>query len=141
MPWGPWVDAARFAVSLEKAGFSPSIVSDVADVPPTTPLVENYSPAGGCARNPLLPRLLSLVTLWVIPQVDCSGFGHQFDLRRSTESPAQRIDTHFEVPVVIGWLVGPLLLLPDFSDVSPEQFYEHERRLLRAAMLNALQLQ
>jgi hypothetical protein len=103
-----------------------------------TPLVENYSLADDCSRGAWSP-LLSALSLWIVPQFDCTGFGYRFDLRRSTDSPAQHIDTHFEVPVVIGWLVGPLLLLPSFSDVPPEQFHEHEHRMLRAATLDVLQ--
>jgi hypothetical protein len=133
-----WSQAAHFAAELEDAGFSPCIVSKLEDVPPGAPVVENYvHPSPSCGST--LTVALSGLTLGVFPAVSCLQFGHRFDLRAAADAEPQPIDTRYEVPVVYGWLVAPLLALPDYDAALPDDMRtERERAALRAAIVEAL---
>ena len=115
-----WAWASEFAASLEEGGFVPAVVSSVADVPEGFPILEHVQLGGDCFSEPML----LVLSLGVIPDIGCVGFGHRFDLRRSLGEPVQRIDTHFNVRAAYGWLVAPLGPASAMGRQAPA---EHER--------------
>lgn len=136
---GATPEGSPLLASLRSAGFSPTFVSDIETVPGGSPVIENHLPNTGCANSPGMG--FYLLSFGILPGFGCEEFGHRFDLRPSKELPAQRIDTHVKSFAAIGWLVGPLNLLPQFSaDLDRERIEAHERRALRAAVLDALGL-
>jgi hypothetical protein len=133
-----WHKAASFANDLERAGFSLCIVPDIAQVPPDTPVLENYESNTDLCGNPLL-MLVGALSLGAIPTFSCDSFGHTFDLRRTRELPATHVDTRFTLPYVYWWFAPPLILLPQFSAPPPTGAgLDRERRALRAAVVDAL---
>jgi len=153
-----WQEAAIRAQTLEALGFRACILSDLTAAPPDTPVLQNFAPnwtscwsanaekPGGAQRSTLgmtayvVWGLSNVFSLGVIPHLACANYGFSADLRRTPEAPPIPIDTRFSVPYV-NWLLASVLLpLPQFSaSPPPSASADHANRMLRAAILDALE--
>lgn len=101
-----WRVYAGLAADLEKAGFNPSIVSDLAAVPEMAPLIEGIHPRSACFSEPMF----TVLTAGLIPHISCVQYGHKFNIRRKGAVAGTEVDTRFKVRVMVGWLTWPAAL-------------------------------
>jgi len=133
--------AVRLADSLDQAGFHVAVTAYPEDVPRAAPRIENVAGHGLPLPGACSPRgarvFLYLLSFTVLPVTSCETFGDEFDFRSSAESPAQHVDTRYNVTAVHGFAA----LSSDYaSAVPPEIGSDGERSRLRTAVLNALEI-
>ena len=143
-----WKRAGELGASLDVAGFVPIVVAGVDQVPAGSPWIENARVGSDVEWEqectPMASRVLSGVTLFLIPVVSCTRFGAAFDLHRSRDAPAEAIDRHFDVRTVTGWFyVLALGLLPGWevarlSTIRDDPGSGYSTRALRTSLLDAL---
>lgn len=133
-----WQPAASLAEDLQKAGFDPSIVSNLSDVADDEYVIDEIQPGGECFSEPLL----FVLTLGIIPHMGCEEFGHEFKVYPKGSPTKVQVNAKYTVRVMAGWLVWPAALSSSYAFTSTTVDVELDEEtailLLRKELSNAL---